>query len=87
MSAHHVLPRTWQKYSFVEKEHPVLRIMVSQSTSHWDCIFKNVSEFQDWLSGISLAYGMQTVPILNKRNGGSNNEIEDMDDDDGMSTM
>ena len=76
----HVLPKTWQKYAFVEKEHPVLRIMISQSTVHWDCILSNQEEFQDWLSGLSLAYGMQTVSVSPKRE-------EEEDDEDGMETM
>jgi len=92
LKVHHVLPKTWQKYSFVEREHPVLRIMISQSTVHWDCILSNQKEFQDWLSGLSLAYGMQTVSVSSLQNGRNRmrNTAEDVDDDtddDGMAPI
>jgi len=83
LNVHHVLPRTYQNYSFVGRSDPVLRIMVSQSTSHWDCLMPGDQEFQDWLSGISLAYGMQTVSVEGKRGGG----VADDDEDDGMTSM
>lgn len=88
LNVHHVLPKTYEHYSFVKRDDPVLRIMVSRSTSHWDCIMKMESEFQDWLSGLSLAYGMQTVPIREKSVlTTTEEEMIDSEDEDGMRMM
>lgn len=82
LKVHHVLPHTYHQYSFVKREDPVLRVMISRSTSHWDCIL-TPDTFQDWISGLSLAYGMQTVQVVR----GAGEEVGTDDDDDGMTAM
>ena len=42
----------------------MIRVMIRSTVTHWDCILRDAEERNDWLAGISLAYGLQTVPII-----------------------
>ncbi len=61
LEAHHVLP-DYRMYPQVSRTSPVIRIMVRGTTTHWDCVLRDGAHRDDWLAGIALAYGIQTVP-------------------------
>ena len=63
LEAHQVLPE-YRQYPYVSQTSPVIRVMIRSTVTHWDCILRDAEERNDWLAGISLAYGLQTVPII-----------------------
>jgi hypothetical protein len=63
LEAHHVMPE-YRQYPYVSHTSPVIRVMIRSTVTHWDCILRDDEERNDWLAGISLAYGLQTVPVM-----------------------
>ena len=63
LEAYHVLPE-FKYYPYVSRSSPVMRVMIRSTVTHWDCIVRDLEERNNWLAGVSLAYGLQTVPVI-----------------------
>ena len=52
--------------TFLPKEAPILRVMIRGESNAYDFVCSDIDVRLAWARGLSLAYGMQTCPILSE---------------------